>query len=62
MNSNDITLQRLGDLLVIVELALDSIRSVMRDAETGNISPREAADVINEAVANITASNSPSAP
>ena len=62
MNSNDITLARIEDLLVIAQLALDSIGSVLRDSKNGNISPREAAAAINEAVANINSANSPSSP
>ena len=53
MTADTITVSRLNDLAAILEVATETVWRMHTEAVAGTISPAEAAEIINETIANI---------
>lgn len=54
MTADNITLQRLRDLLAALEAAAESIDDLATEIAGGDIDPAEAAAIVNETIQNLT--------
>lgn len=54
MTADNITAQRLADLLAALETAARSIDALYWDDRRGNLDPAEAAAIVNETIQNLT--------
>ena len=54
MTADNITAQRLADLLAALETAARSIDALYWDARSSNLDPAEAAAIVNETIQNLT--------
>ena len=54
MTADNITVERLEDLLALLDSAWDSVFNVQGKIEQGDIDPAEAAAIVNETIQNLT--------